>query len=100
MVQIQSTKGALRISKIPPTAVGGWFRSSQRNKAIRTQSNAISATCTSEETKAGSEQPPNSRWGDLRAFLRMSWCRKDLNHPPTAVGGIPRALTQYSKATV
>jgi hypothetical protein len=99
------------ILRIPPTEVGGWFRSSLRNKAIQTQSKAISATCTFCERRpdlnnpptsvggifvdyaspplyTGSEQSPNSRWGDLRAFVRRSCCREDLNNPPTAVGGI------------
>jgi glycosidase len=38
-------------------------------------------------TKTGSEQPTNCRWWDLTEYQRFVR-RKDLNHPPTAVGGI------------
>src|SRR5437773_1684913 len=59
-------RGLAESTKIPPTEVGGLFRSSLRNKAIQTQSKAISAT----------------------SLLRER--RPDLNHPPTSVGVAPR----------
>jgi hypothetical protein len=81
----------LKRSLIPPTAVGGFFQ-------------IIS--------KKGSEPSTNCRWWDSQIFLApsieristihqlplvgfadllSSFNRKDLNHPPTAVGGIRRS---------
>ena len=38
--------------------------------------------------QVGSEPSTNSRWWDSQILEGLSLCRPDLNHPPTAVGGI------------
>ena len=84
-------KGGLAESQIPPTAVGGLFRSSLRNKAIQTSQKRFQLHAPSVATKAGSEPSPNSRWGDSHSSSCFP-CRLDLNHPPTSVGGIWSSL--------
>jgi hypothetical protein len=41
-----------------------------------------------EQLKRGSEQSTNFRWWDLASSQWFIQSRDDLNHPPTAVGGI------------
>ena len=73
---------------IPPTEVGGWFRSNLfTQKAHETQ---VSFVCARPRlvSEAGSEQSTNCRWWDSRTRFALVY-RLDLNHPPTSVGGIP-----------
>ena len=71
MFQIQPTHNCHTRNEIPPTAVGGYFRSSLHDALNRQDLN----------------HPPTSVGGipDSRA---TAVCRLDLKHPPTAVGGI------------
>jgi len=80
--------------EIPPTAVGGWFRSFLQKPHFAPMK----------------EIPPTAVGGLFRSGLRtnegratamdtlVSWTfyvkRLDLNHPPTAVGGISEVFTQ------
>src|SRR5215213_12014505 len=66
IVQVPSTDIPLNRLVIPPTAVGGYFKSSLRK---------------------GLERSTNCRWWDFNA---AGWflSRKHLNEPPTAVSGI------------
>jgi len=90
---------------IPPTAVGGWFRSSlgtQQRKRLRNPTNGSwwmvqvrtiyvvrgeQALGTRTMNSLDLNEPPTTRWWDS-GILVDDYGRKDLNHPPTTVGGI------------
>jgi hypothetical protein len=66
--------------RIPPTAVGGWLKPSLHRQTI----------C--------SRIPPTAVGGWLKSSLlpvAMGDWRLDLNHPPTAVGGIPGQVSAF-----
>src|SRR6185295_18545747 len=66
---------AIAIGEIPPTGVGGWFRSSLQKSDWYAK-----------------EIPPTAVGGLFRSDLLFALLRRwrlDLNNPPTAVGGIP-----------
>jgi hypothetical protein len=77
------TKQRFQCFSIPPTAVGGSFKSSLH---IRHRSrcclNSLHLNCG----RLDLNYPPTPGW-DL-TLCRCSLCRLDLKHPPTAVGGI------------
>ena len=88
IIQIQPTRRCLRNFGIPPTEVGGLFRSGLQNRettAIKRDFSVMHSANVDEQV--GSEQSTNSRWWDSRTRLPLC-CRPDLNHPPTPVGGI------------
>src|SRR5260370_12560287 len=72
---------------IPPTEVGGLFRSNLlRRRHVETQVSFVRAR-PRLVSEAGSEQSTNFRWWDSRTRFTVG-SRLDLNHPPTPVGGI------------
>jgi hypothetical protein len=78
--------------RIPPTEVGGLFRSNlfvQVKGLVRL--NSLSNALGSFVSEAGSEQSTNCRWWDSRTRAVLAF-RLDLNHPPTPVGGISEFL--------
>src|ERR1700730_12697653 len=85
IVQIRPTNVGFASLRIPPTEVGGWFRS---NLLVYSKANELksflNALCHSA-SEAGSETSTNSRWRDSRSRFVIS-CRLDLKHPPTSVG--------------
>src|ERR1700752_5187108 len=62
---------------IPPTAVGGLFKSILKRSDLKYPPTAV---------------------GGIKFWFRNRVCRKDLNHPPTAVGGIPDFLCRRNAA--
>jgi hypothetical protein len=66
---------------IPPTAVGGYFKSTLLIRKFRQQK---LVACSINRSYLNN--PPTSVGGIETAFFDR--CRKDLNDPPTAVGGI------------
>jgi hypothetical protein len=82
--------------EIPPTAVGGWFRSdlqTSTNRILESHQRKLVDCSDPAYIRARTEflNPTNCRCG-IWSFLRMTFCRLDLNHPPTAVGGIWSSL--------
>jgi hypothetical protein len=99
--------------QIPPTGVGGLFRSNLPELALdlneshqRQLVDCSDPTCWSKSerrkttnrflnalgrfaSKAGSEQSTNFRWWDSITRPALA-CRLDVNNPPTAVGGIQK----------
>src|SRR4030095_8694800 len=82
-------------SPIPPTAVGGSFKSSLQTKAARLLPQ-IPPTAVGGLFKSSLQEP---KWtaspiqltavGGIRTRTREGpFCRPDLNNPPTAVGGL------------
>ena len=88
IIQLQPTKRYRRNFGIPPTEVGGLFRSGLQNQettAFKRDFRVMHSANVDEHV--GSEQSTNFRWWDSRTRLPLP-CRPDLNHPPTPVGGI------------
>ena len=76
------TSGLLNI-RIPPTEVGGWFRSNLLvHIEVPVKLNSFLNALGRFVSEAGSEQSTNFRWWDSRTRLRAA-CRSDLNYPPT-----------------
>src|SRR6266496_14074 len=69
MIQILSTENWARCTKIPPTAVGGWFRSFLQNWA----------RCT--------KMPPTAVGGWFRSFLQRTGPAAQKSHPRQWVDG-------------
>ena len=100
-----------KLSEIPPTGVGGLFRSNLQRVTLKFRNptnrswwkvqirppkprdhsiqKGLQCQCAllTWTNKAGSEPSTNFRWWDSRTYLPLR-CRPDLNHPPTPVGGI------------
>ena len=78
--------------RIPPTEVGGSFRS---NLFVQVEAllklSWLSDALGSFVSEARSEQSTNFRWWDSRTRDVLAF-RLDLNHPPTPVGGISEFL--------
>src|SRR3984893_18710881 len=97
-------------SRIPPTEVGGWFRSNLNASTHRVleshQRKLVDCSDPASETKRPStfksvfsfttllcgrrldlNHPPTSV-GGIRKIPQAHVCRPDLNNPPTSVGGI------------
>jgi hypothetical protein len=108
--EITGLKTLCENSEIPPTGVGGWFRSNlqtDRPPSFKNSTNGswwivqiqpihveahhetvvffMRSACLASET--GSEPSTNCRWWDSRTRFVFA-CRLDLNHPPISVGGI------------
>src|ERR1700730_8340960 len=91
IVQIRPTKrNPNERTRIPPTEVGGLFRSNLRphRRRMELKSLSLSNVFWRFDSEAGSEQSTNFRWWDSKTRSVLA-CRLDLNHPPTSVGGIP-----------
>src|SRR6266850_961183 len=99
IVQIQPTNLGFEDLRIPPTEVGGWFRSYLLvySKAHEMKS-FLNALCRAA-SEAGSEPSTNFRWWDSRSRFVIA-CRRDLNHPPTSVGGIQEYSHSLYRAVV
>ena len=101
-------------SEIPPTGVGGWFRSDLQMGPLnftnptngswwmvqiqpvrphrgRMKLKSLLNALGHFVSEAGSEQSTNFRWWDSRTRCVLA-CRLDLNHPPTPVGGISERI--------
>jgi hypothetical protein len=74
MVQVLSIKASCEIS-IPPTGVGGWFKSFLLKPAAKYQS---------RQRELADGSGPD--------YLSRSMNRSDLKYPPTAVSGIKTGL--------
>ena len=94
---------ALTGFSIPPTEVGGLFRSNLQASTDRVleshQRKLVDCLDPASETKGSNtlkiefhdpfyEPSPNCRWRDSEVHQHF-FCRLDLNNPPTSVGGIP-----------
>ena len=93
-VQVQPTRTLLRLFLIPPTAVGGWFRSSldlktRRNSWIlRNTSTKVAVSVVAADRRLDLNKSTNCRWWDSDNLQPDPFSRSDLNNPRTAVRGI------------
>jgi hypothetical protein len=81
-----------KIDRIPPTAVGGLFRSLLLTHEERAIVVELSAILLIRLDRKDLNKSTNCRWWDLQHLKDGILCRKDLNHPPTTVGGISTFL--------
>jgi len=90
----------LRTFRIPPTAVGGLFRSNLDSMNMRKvwrllkHSSKAADSVVATNRKAALEQSTNCRWWDSDALQSSLLSRSDLNNPRTAVGGITDFLCE------
>ena len=90
----------VRTFRIPPTAVGGLFRSNLDSMNMRTvwillkPSSKAAVSVVSTIRKAGLEQSTNCRWWDSDTLQSSLLSRSDLNNPRTAVRGITDFLCE------
>jgi hypothetical protein len=74
--------------KIPPTEVGGLFRSFLQGVRKLQERDQNAASCGRGCVRQDLNYPPTAVGGIFRSPFRACPYRKDLKNPPTAVGGI------------
>ncbi len=78
---IHSANESQKENEIPPTAVGGSFNSNLHQTPFSLESHRRKSVDCSSPAYSGIARPES--YG-----IRL-YCRLDMNHPPTSVGGIP-----------